>query len=73
MRPNFLFFICYHQVIDHIEYETCKTLSPMPKKSTCCVCSIFFKNKDMKFINKAPILLDPEWLRHHLQNFLRRW
>ena len=58
--PDSLFFTWYHQAIDHIESEIKKPLSPMAEKSTCSICSIFFKNKNVKFMNKAHILLEPD-------------
>ena len=49
----------YHQAIDLIEPKTYKTLTPKPNgKPPQNVCSIFFEDKGVVFINIARILRD---------------
>ena len=55
-----IFSIYYHQHIDLIESKIYKPLTPKSKKKPPKnVCSIFFENKDVEFINIARILRDP--------------
>ena len=59
--PDFIFSLYYHQAIDLIESKTYKPLPPKPKKKPSQnVCSIFFENKSVEFINIARILRDPD-------------
>ena len=59
--PDFIFSIYYHQAIDLIESKICKPLTPRSKKKPPKnVCSIFFENKVVEFINIACILPDPD-------------
>ena len=56
---DFIFSIYYHQAIDLIESKICKSLTPKSKKKPPKnVCSIFFENKGVEFINIARILRD---------------
>ena len=57
---DFIFSKYYHQTIDFIESKIYKPLYPKSKKKPHQnVCSIFFKNKGVEFINIAHILRDP--------------
>ena len=59
--PDFIFSTYYHQAIDHIESKICKPLAPKSKeKPPQNVCSIFFENKGVEFINIVHILRDPD-------------
>ena len=59
--PDFIFSIYYHQAIDLIESKIYKPLTPKSKKKPPQnVCSIFFENKGVQFINIARILRDPD-------------
>ena len=50
-----------HQATDLVESKIYKSLSPkLERKLNKNVCSIFFKNKSVEFINIACILQDPE-------------
>ena len=50
--PDFMLSIYYHQARDLIESKIYKPLPPKPKKkSPQNVCSIFFENKGVEFIN----------------------
>ena len=56
---DFIFFIYYHQAIDLIESKIYRPLTPVSKKKPPKnVCSIFFENKGVEFINIACILRD---------------
>ena len=58
---DFIFSIYYHQAIDLIESKICKPLTPRSKKKPPKnVCSIFFEDKVVEFINIACILPDPD-------------
>ena len=58
--PDFIFSIYYHQAIDLIESKIYKLLYPKSKKKPLQnVCSLFFKNKGVEFINIDRILPDP--------------
>ena len=58
---DFIFSIYYHQAIDLIESKIYKPLTPKSKKKPPKnVCSIFFENKGVEFINIARILRDPD-------------
>ena len=58
---DFVFYIYYHQAIDLIESKTCKPLPPKSKKKPPKnICSIFFENKGVEFINTARVLRDPD-------------
>ena len=55
--PDFIFSIYYHQAVDLIELKICKTLAPNAKKKPPQnVCTMFFENKGVAFINLARIL-----------------
>ena len=55
--PDFIFSIYCHQAIDLIESKIYKALTPKSKKKPPKnVCSIFFENKGVEFINIARIL-----------------
>ena len=59
--PDFIFSIYYHQTIDLTESKIYNTLAPKSKKKPPQnVCSIFFENKGVEFINTARILRDPD-------------
>ena len=59
--PDFIFSIYYHQDIDLIESKIYKPLTPKSKKKLLKnVCSIFFENKGVEFINIARFLRDPD-------------
>ena len=59
--PDFIFYIYYHRAIDLIESKIYKTLAPKSKKEPPQnVCSIFFENKGVEFINITRILRDPD-------------
>ena len=59
--PDFIFPIYDHQAIDVIESKIYKALTPKSKKKPPKkVCSIFFENKGVEFINIARILRDPD-------------
>ena len=60
--PDFIFSIYYHQAIDLIESKIYRTLTPKSKNKLPQndVCSIFFENKGVEFINIARILQDPD-------------
>ena len=61
---DFIFSTYYHQAIDLIESKICKPLTPKSKKKPPKnVCSIFFENKGVEFINIARILRDPDIVR----------
>ena len=61
---DFIFSIYYHQAIDLIESKIYKPFSPKSKKKPPKnVCSIFFENKGVEFINIALILRDPDILK----------
>ena len=58
---DFIFSIYYHQTIDLIESKIYKPSTPKSKKKgPKNVCSIFFENKGVEFINIACILRDPD-------------
>ena len=58
---DFIFSIYYHQAIDLIESKIYKPLNPKSKKKAPkSICSIFFENKGVEFINIARILRDPD-------------
>ena len=58
---DFIFSIYYHQAIDLIGSKIYKPLTPKSmKKPPKNVCSIFFENKGVEFINIARILRDPD-------------
>ena len=58
---DFIFSIYFHQAIDLIESKIYKHLTPKSrKKPPKNVCSIFFENKGVEFINIARILRDPD-------------
>ena len=58
---DFIFSIYYHQAIDLIESKIYKPLTPKSKKKPPKnVCSIFFENKGVEFINIARIIRDPD-------------
>ena len=60
-HPDFIFSIYYHQAIDLVESKIYKSLTPKSKKKPPKnVCSIFFENKGVEFINIARILRDPD-------------
>ena len=60
---DFIFSIYYHQAIDVIESKIYKPLTPKSKKKRPKnVCSIFFENKGVEFINIGRILCDPDIL-----------
>ena len=59
--PGFIFSINYHQPIDLIESKIYKPWAPKSKKKPPQnVCSIFFENKGVEFINIARILRNPD-------------
>ena len=59
--PDLIFSIYYHQAIDFIESKIDKLLTSKSKKKPLKnVCSIFFENKGVEFINIARILCDPD-------------
>ena len=59
--PDLIFSIYYHQAIDLIESKLDKPLtSKSKKKPPKNVCSTFFENKGVEFINIARILRDPD-------------
>ena len=73
---DFTFSIYYHQAVDLIESQIYKPLSPKSKKRLPKnVCSIFFENKSVEFINIARILRDPDIVKslHNLLNFHCQW
>ena len=52
--PDFIFSMYYHQAIDLIESKIYKPLTPKSKKKPPQnVCSIYFENKGLEFINLA--------------------
>ena len=56
-----IYFLYNHQAIDLIESKIYKPLTPKSKKKPPKkVCSIFFENKGVEFINIARILRDPD-------------
>ena len=58
---DFIFSIYFHQAIDLIESKIYKHLTPKSKKKPPKnVCSIFFENKGVGFINIARVLHDPD-------------
>ena len=58
---DFIFSIYYHQAIVLIKSEIYKSLTPKSKKKPSKnVCSIFFENKGVEFINIAHILRDTD-------------
>ena len=58
--PDFIFSIYYHQALDLIGSEINKPLTPKSKKKPLQnVCSIFFEDKGVEFINIAPIFHHP--------------
>ena len=58
---DFISSIYYYEVIDLIESKIYKPLIPKSKtKPPTNVCSIFFENKSVEFINIARILRDPD-------------
>ena len=58
---DFIFSIYYHQAIDLIESQINKPFTlKSNKKLSKNVCSIFFENKDVEFINIACILRDSD-------------
>ena len=62
--PDFIFSMYYHQAIDLIESNVCELLPPKLKtKSPQNMCSIFFENKGVEFINIARILRDPDTVK----------
>ena len=57
--PDFIFSIYYHQATDLIEPKIYKPLTPKSnRKPPQNVCSIFFEDKGVEFINIARILRD---------------
>ena len=55
-----IFSIYYHKAID-LESKIYKTLAPKStKKPPQNMCSIFFENKDVEFVNIARTLRDPD-------------
>ena len=58
---DFIFSIYYHQAIDLVESKIYKPLTHKSKKTPPKnVCSIFFENKGVEFINTASILCDSD-------------
>ena len=59
--PDFIFSIKYDETIDLIESKIYKPLAPKSKKKPPQnMCSIFFENKGVEFINIGHILRDPD-------------
>ena len=59
--PDFIFSIKYDETIDLIESKIYKPLAPKSKKKPPQnMCSIFFENKGVEFINIGRILRDPD-------------
>ena len=60
-HPDFRFSIYYLQIIDLIESKIYKPLTPKSKKKPSKnVCSVFFENEGVEFVNIARILRDPD-------------
>ena len=59
--PDSIFSIYYHQATDFIESKIYKPMAlKSKKKPPWSMCSIFFENKGVEFINIARILRDPD-------------
>ena len=75
--PDFIFSIYSHQAIDLIESKIYKK-ETTKKKRPKNVCSMFFENKGVEFINIARISCYPDITQlniflNHLLNFLCQW
>ena len=69
---DFIFSIYYHQATDLIESKIYKLLTPKSiKKPPKNMCSIFFKNKGVEFINIARILRGPDIVKSLPSSFVK--